>query len=354
MPEVGQSGQDKIGRTKVVVVGAGGLGAIASMYLAGAGIGHITVIDFDQIELTNLHRQVFYTENDIGKNKAEILAKKIKGLNHEVSVNSCTEKLCENNGLDLLKNADFVLDCSDNLETRYLVNDACLLLNKPFVSASIYKYEGQLAVFNHQNGPSYRCLYDNPENNADIASCNDTGVLGTLAGILGIMQANEIIKIILGRPNIVSGKVMLINVLNYQSTFMNLQRNETNFELVKKRGLKSILNPVDGSGLSISWLKVNQLMGSEEVILLDVRELTEYPRFESDRIKTMPMSSGLFHELDESKEYVVIVFCQSGIRSLQVVKQLREMGITRSFNLLGGIEDLISSDKFNIEYESIS
>ena len=223
--EVGTDGQLKISNARVLVIGAGGLSCPALQYLVGAGVGTIGIVDYDVVNLCNLHRQILYRPEDVNQPKAQIAAKKLKTLNPEVVILPYEFKLSSANALELIKNYDLVVDGSDSFSTRYLVNDACLILNKPFVFGAIYKFLGQLAVFNYKNGPTYRCAFpEQPEQN-DIPNCSTIGVLGSLTGIIGSMQANEALKIILENQDVLSGKLMQLNTLSYDFDLIDIEKD---------------------------------------------------------------------------------------------------------------------------------
>lgn len=225
LSELKTEGQQKLQDAKVLVVGAGGLGCPVIQYLAAAGVGNLGIVDFDLVEETNLHRQVLYATSDIGKSKAEIAAKRILEQNPFVNVEIFNLKLDNSNALEIISNYQIVADCSDNFETRYAINDACVYLNKPFVYAGIHKFEGQLSVFNlNEECPTYRCVFPEKGEDEIIINCAITGVIGTLPGILGTMQANEVIKIITGIGEVCSGKMLLYNALNNSSSEVKIKR----------------------------------------------------------------------------------------------------------------------------------
>lgn len=219
LEQVGLSGQEKLQNASVLVIGAGGLGCSVLPYLVASGIGKIGIVDGDVVAVTNLHRQILYTNEDVGKDKATVASLKLKKQNPETIINSYVAFLNGgDNALSLIKNYDVIVDATDRINARYLINDACVLLNKPFVHASIYKFQIQLSVFNYNNGPTYRCLYPVPQTNA--ISCAEGGVLGTTVAIAGAMQSNEILKIILGIGTVLSGQLIMIDTLtNTQSVF---------------------------------------------------------------------------------------------------------------------------------------
>jgi len=246
LPEIGKSGQEKLKNARVLVVGAGGLGCPVLLYLAAAGIGTIGIVDYDQVDQTNLQRQIIYSMDDIGRNKAVVATEKIKSTNPYIHVETINQKLEVINAFDLIGSYDIVVDCSDNIETRYLINDACVLNEKPFVYGGIYKFEGQVAVFNFKSsgyeGPTYRCAFPEPHPDESLLNCAQTGVIGTVPGIIGILQANEVIKLITGIGSVCSGRILLVNMLTLQFSEIKIGRNvsiwnempKTKVEFLKK------------------------------------------------------------------------------------------------------------------------
>jgi len=212
LPEVGVFGQQKLQQAKVLIIGAGGLGVAVLPYLVAAGIGEIGIIDDDSIEITNLQRQVIYKNSSIGKSKVQEAAAMALSLNPSVKMNAIPEKLDSKNALSLFEQYDIIVDATDNLDTKYLINDACCVTNKPFVYGSVYKFEGQVSVFNYENGPTYRCLF--PEKPDDYKNCNDLGIMGISVGIIGMFQANEVLKMVLGIGELLPGKLLVYNMLN--------------------------------------------------------------------------------------------------------------------------------------------
>lgn len=347
LPGFGKTEQDRLINSTVVIVGCGGLGIPASLYLTGSGVGQIVVIDNDTIELSNLHRQPLYTEDHLGKPKSEILGQHLRKLNSEVSVTAIKGRLIAENAAILLQTADLVLDCSDNFPTRYLINDACVKLGIPFVSAAIYRYEGQLGLFNYQNGPTYRCFA--PEMPSDnVVDCNVAGVMGTLPGILGTMQANEAIKVLINSKEVLRNKIMLFSALTYVTSFFNLEKNEAVYRKTIQ-GKFNIENQVD-SGIEIETLSEKYSM--EHLQFIDVREKGEFPVFESNEVLHMPQSTGIdLDRIDSGK--TIICFCQSGIRSQAVAKSLNQQGFS-AFSLNHGIRGLLEKNIFKPINESIT
>src|ERR1035437_3341330 len=229
LPEIGIEGQEKLKQAKVLVVGAGGLGCPVLQYLAAAGVGTIGMVDDDVVDETNLQRQSLFSNEDIGRKKAEVAKEKLSKLNPHIILTSDPLHLTSANALEIISHYDLVIDGSDNFPTRYLVNDACVMLNKPLVFGSIFKFEGQVSVFNYKNGPTYRCLF--PEPPVDSPNCAEIGVLGVLPGIVGTIMANEALKIILCIGEVLSGKLFVLDALNFQTQVISFEKNPENLKI---------------------------------------------------------------------------------------------------------------------------
>jgi adenylyltransferase/sulfurtransferase len=322
MPEMGLTGQEKLRAGKVVVVGAGGLGCPVLQYLVAAGVGEIAVIDDDTVDLTNLHRQILYAADDVGKNKAITAVEKLSVLNPFVRLTAYPDRLSTENAADLLNGYDLVIDGSDNFETRYLVNDFCVELNKPFVFGSILRFEGQVSVFNYQGGPTYRCLFPDAE---EGDNCAEAGVMGVLPGIIGTYMANEAIKIIAGIGEPLSGKLLVINTLSNSHSVFRFSRSAA--EVPVKRPAVDVKQPVAENTREMSYDEFEALQEAdpEQILLVDVRE---YYEFEADNFggENIPLS-----EIPESITHFpagkkVVFYCNSGKRSLQAAKLLVQSG----------------------------
>lgn len=348
--EVGPEGQRKLLQKHVSIVGAGGLGVPAALYLAGAGIGNIHLIDFDVVEESNLNRQVIYKENNLGEPKVDVLAKHLRLQNSDINVTTSNQKLNRKNALQLLETGDIILDCSDNMRTRLLINDACVVLNKVFVSAAIFKFEGQVGVFNFNDGPTYRCLFNVNEEIENIPSCAETGVVGTVPGMLGVIQANEVIKMTLNLDGVLLGNILLINMLNYNTSLFSIKRNDEVVNEIKRRGLNNSENRElrSDENYVIDIEELMRLKKQDNIQLVDVREEFESPVINSAEIIRLPLSEELFHSDKLIKSKSVVCFCQAGIRSIQAAKILRQSGF-QAFSLQNGIEDLMSADLFSFK-----
>jgi adenylyltransferase/sulfurtransferase len=305
LPELGIEGQQKLKAASVLVIGAGGLGCPVLLYLSAAGVGHIGVIDHDLVDESNLQRQVLYNTNDIGKNKAKTATIKLQLLNPHISFDSYPFKLTIDNATAIIEKYDLVIDGSDNFPTRYLVNDTCVGLKKPLVFGSLFKFEGQLSVFNYRGGPNYRSLYPEPPSAEEVPNCGESGVIGTLPGIVGTYMANEAIKLIAGFGEVLSGKLMTIDVLSNDIRIFNLQK--------QVRSDRQANNSPSFTSITLNDLNDWQ-DDHEDFLLIDVREAYEYeesnigginvPLYElADRLTEIPAVQRL------------VFYCSTGYRS---------------------------------------
>ncbi|MFV9551225.1 molybdopterin-synthase adenylyltransferase MoeB [Algibacter sp. PT7-4] len=337
LSEIGQEGQDKISRAKVLVIGAGGLGCPILQYLTAAGVGTIGVIDFDVVELSNLQRQILFGNTSLGKNKAIAAKARLEDLNNAINIIAYPKALTYQNAINLFKEYDIIVDGSDNFETRYLVNDACIITNKPLVYGAIYKFEGQISVFNHNNGPSYRCLFPTSPEKGTVPNCSEIGVLGVLPGIIGSMQANETLKTILNLGNTLSGKLLCYNALTTTSSILNIKQNPAAINLVLKEKNNFKLKQLNiACETKIQEISIVNIKPNKNIQFIDVRETNELPKVESLAVTYMPLSKleenlNLI-DLDKQK----IIFCQSGIRSKQAVQKLIELNISNCYSLKEG------------------
>lgn len=331
LPEFGSTGQEKLGHAKVLIVGMGGLGCPAAQYLAAAGVGTLGLMDHDVVNLSNLHRQILYTESDVGKPKVEVAKSALQRLNSDVHLISIPERLDENNALSLFEEYDLIIDGSDNFQTKYLINDASVLTNKPWIYASIYKYQGQLSVFNLEGGPTYRCLFPTMTN--QNVSCEEVGVIGVLPGVLGILQATEAIKMILNAGNVLSGKLKIIDLLTNQDQFLSLQRNKEQVEKVRNRGLKPEIIECE--------------LESTDQLYLDVREPYEEPQPKDSNVLSIPMNQLEKRHDEIPKDRQVHVVCQHGIRSKNAIEFLsKNFGFTNLVNVEDGIQSIIKQENY--------
>ena len=339
LEEVGLQGQEKLKKAKVLVVGAGGLGCPVLLYLAAAGVGTIGVIDFDTIDVSNLQRQILFSTDDLGRSKAKVAKEKLNSNNPFIEVISYNEQLTNENALDLFSKFDIIVDGTDNFYTRYLVNDACLIANKPLVYGAIHKFEGHVSVFNYQQGPSYRCLFPAPPKAGSIPSCSEVGVIGVLPGIIGTQQANEVIKIILGTGKVLSGRLLIYNAL--QSSFMEIKINKTvvtifNKEEFLKFDYKGYCKVSIDMGKSITLEELVKL--SSDVFVVDVRGVWEQPKLENKCILNAPLPQITDYVKEIPTDKNVYVVCQHGVRSKVAIEYLeKEYNFTNLINVEGGM-----------------
>lgn len=350
LPDVGKEGQEKIKNSKILIVGAGGLGSPVALYLAAAGIGTLGIVDFDNVEESNLQRQIIFTTNEIGKSKLESAKKSIQELNPNVIVNLYNEELTSKNAMEILKEYDIVIDGTDNFQTRYLVNDACVLLNKPNVYGSIFRFDGQCSVFNFENGPCYRCLFPNPPPPRLVPSCAEGGVLGVLPGVIGTLQTTEALKIILGKGKTLSGRLLVYNALTMKFRELKLNKNKNCPVCGENATIKELIDYEQFCGIKkneelkdeITAQELKTMIDNhEDFELIDVREKMEWDICNIDIAKLIPLSkikTGDLGDLENlSKDKKIVLHCKSGGRSMEVLQILRNKGYKNLKSVTGGI-----------------
>ena len=350
LPEVGMAGQQKLKAARVLCIGAGGLGSPLALYLAAAGVGTLGIVDFDIVDVTNLQRQILHTTDDVGRRKLDSAADKLKALNPFLNLKTYETRLTSENALELFREFDMVADGTDNFPTRYLVNDACVLTGKPNIYGSIFRFEGQASVFATEGGPCYRCLYPEPPPPGLVPSCAEGGVLGILPGLVGVIQATEVIKLILGQGDSLIGRLLLVDALGMKFRELKLRKNPecpacgtnpTIKELIDYnefcgiRGQESVAAMPSVPEITVEELK-RKLDANEHVLVLDVREPHEYQicNLGGHLIPLGDLPNRL-RELEPGRE--TVVHCRSGVRSAKAVFQLQRAGFSNVTNLQGGI-----------------
>jgi sulfur-carrier protein adenylyltransferase/sulfurtransferase len=332
LPEIGLLGQQKLQQAKILVVGAGGLGSAVLPYLVAAGIGEIGIIDKDTIDITNLQRQVIYKNEAIGKSKTLEAKAMSESLNPNIKINAINENLNSDNAISLFKYYDIIIDATDNLATKYLINDACCVTSKPFVYGSVYKFEGHVSVLNYQNGPTYRCLF--PEKKTEIENCNDVGVLGVCVGIIGMFQANEVLKMVLGIGEILTGKLLVYNLL--QNAQQEFEFSKTNMTIIDQLSFEKRHNTFQKTILEITAEEALKTAKKASIIFLDVRNEDEYPKIITGNVIQIPLTV-LESNLDKlDRNAILYVFCQSGVRSKKAVALLLEHQYKKAKCIIGG------------------
>jgi len=349
MPEVAIDGQLKLKAAKVLLIGTGGLGAPAGLYLTAVGVGKIGLVDFDVVDYTNLQRQVTFGTKDVGRTKLDAAHERLSDLNPEVEFVLHETRLTSDNALDIIRGYDIVVDGTDNFPTRYLVNDACVLLGVPYVYGSIFRFEGQITVFATEDGPCYRCLYPSPPPPGLVPSCAEGGVLGVLPGIVGAIQANEAIKLILGVGVSLSGRLLLFDALKMKFRELKLRKNPECPACGTHRTLKALIDYDEFCGIRGEEVQDNvavpevgvkelkrRLDAGEDVLVLDVREPHEFKICNIGGL-LIPLGelAARVHELDSARD--IVVHCRTGVRSAQAVEFLQDAGFERVWNLKGGI-----------------
>ncbi|RZK74974.1 MAG: molybdopterin-synthase adenylyltransferase MoeB [Pedobacter sp.] len=350
----GKEGQQRLSDASVLVVGAGGLGCPALQYLAAAGVGRIGIADDDVVSLSNLHRQILFTMADLGTPKAETAASKLRQLNSDIEIQYYQTRLDVSNALDIISNFDIVLDGTDNFASRYMINDACVLLKKPLIFGAIAQYEGQVSVFNVPDSKNmmsnYRDLFPDPPGDNEIPNCAEAGVLGILPGIIGTMQAAEAIKLITGIGSVLAGRLLTFNVLTnqlYEVSFSPSKESQALLPADKQSFLnmhyKEVCSINDSSIVEIDATQFKTLRLQPSTLVIDVREENEVPRLTGFEHAVIPMSK-FYNELGTIKAANVILLCQHGIRSMYAAELLHEENqeIKKLYSLKGGISRWIS------------
>ncbi|MFZ0213222.1 MAG: molybdopterin-synthase adenylyltransferase MoeB [Candidatus Acidiferrales bacterium] len=350
MPEVGMDGQLKLKKAKVLLVGSGGLGAPLGLYLAAAGVGRLGIVDFDAVDFTNLQRQVVFGTSDVGRRKLEAARERLHDLNPEIQIDAHETMLTSENALEILRDYDIVVDGTDNFPTRYLVNDACVLLGKPNVYGSIFRFEGQASIFGYPGGPCYRCLYPEPPPPGLVPSCAEGGVLGVLPGIIGCIQAMETLKLIMGKGETLVGRLLLFDAMGMRFRELKLRRNPECPLCGEHRTITKLIDYAEFCGIrgeeapapatnvpemTPKDLK-QRLDRGDDLFILDVREPHEYQicNLQGYLIPLGELPKRV-SELDSSRE--IVAHCRSGKRSAEAAEFLRKAGFRKIWNLKGGI-----------------
>ena len=350
LPEVGLEGQTRLKESSVLLIGAGGLGSPMAMYLAAAGVGRIGIVDFDVVDESNLQRQIIHGQSTLGKPKLDSARQRLLDLNPHIDVECYGAPLNSENAIEIFEGYELVADGTDNFPTRYLVNDACVLTGKPNVYGSIFRFEGQLSVFNYKGGPCYRCLYSEPPPPGLVPSCAEGGVFGVLPGLVGCMQATEVIKILTGIGEVASGRLLLLDTLAMKFRQLKLRKNKDCVLCGEKPSVTELVDYQAFCGIAPEEKKMAEnpyeispqefksyQEGRDEKNILDVREAYEREISKIDGSLHIPLGelSERYKELDSQKEW--IVHCKSGGRSQRALEFLRSKGYEKVKNLVGGI-----------------
>jgi len=345
LSEIGYEGQKKLKNAKVLVIGAGGLGCPVLQYLTAAGVGSIAISDFDSVSESNLQRQILYNTDDIGKPKAEIAAERLKKLNPNVNFTIYNLAISKQNVFQIIENQDVVIDCSDNFPTRYLVSDACVIKSKTLVFGAIYKFDGQVSVFNYKNGPTYRCLFPEQPTESESINCDSIGVLGVLPGIIGTFQANEVLKIILQIGEVLSGKLLQIDALKMQFNTITFSKDQ-NYSIVEKLGEYNDFCETRNTKIksfNITPQELDELIKLKSThYIFDIREKFVYNNYNLGGICINV--NDVLDKIEEIDNNIpIVIVCEHGIRSLSLVEYINKNNLhSNILNLVGGIQNWIN------------
>lgn len=356
LPEVGMEGQEKICDSKVLCIGTGGLGSPVALYLAAAGVGKLGLIDFDVVDKSNLQRQIAHGESTVGKLKVDSAKARIADLNSDVEVVTYNERLTAENAMRIFADWDIIVDGTDNFPTRYLANDACVLLKKPYVYGCILRFEGQVSVFDSRTGPCYRCLYPEPPPPGMVPSCAEGGVLGVLCGIIGGLQTNETLKLILDQGDTLNGRLVIFDALGLKFREMKLRKdkdcpicgdNPTIKELIDYEQFCGILPPQENAAdrdLEIEPVAVKEMLDNgKKFTLVDVRGQGEYEICRIDGSTLIPLDVIEERKIEKlnglKKDDEIVLHCKAGVRSLKAAKALIDIGFKNVKSMRGGIEE---------------
>ncbi len=340
LPGVGYEGQQKLKAARVLVIGAGGLGSPLSLYLAAAGIGHLTVMDPDHVSLSNLQRQILFRQDQISLPKATLAAEQLRALNSDIHVEGVNEKLTSSNAQKWVSSHDLVVDGSDNFNTRYLVNDACFFAAKPLVFGALARFDAQVSVLHFKQGPCYRCLYPEPPPVEATMNCSEAGVLGVLPGTVGTLMATEVLKIILGIGETLSGKLLQYDALAANFFSVALPKNKKCALCGADPRILNLPTEQETRERGLSWEEFEKAIEKKETLILDVRTTSEFAALSLKKSKNIPLAeldSYLHQQEKKSLEQAWIVVCQSGRRSARAVEILQQHGIQNAQHVLGGL-----------------
>lgn len=360
MPEVGLEGQKKLKNAKVLCIGAGGLGSPLTLYLTAAGVGKLGILDFDVVDFSNLQRQVIHSEKTVGELKVESAKNRLLELNSNIEIQTYNERFVSDNAMDIVKDYDIVVDGTDNFATRYLTNDTCVLLGKPNVYGSIFRFEGQVSVFDAENGPCYRCLYPEPPPPGLVPSCAEGGVLGILPGVVGTLQASEVVKLIIGQGEPLIGKLLFMDVLKMEPRILKLAKdpncpicgdNPTITELIDYEEFCGIgrgelgkeetkeKEQIQVKSISVEEFYEKRKNTNGKIQLIDTREIHEYEICNIEGSKLIPLGEIKDRIGELNPNVQTVVHCHHGGRSMKAAAILKEKGFKDVFNLKGGIDE---------------
>lgn len=348
LDDIGTEGQKALGSATVLVVGAGGLGSPILQYLAAAGLGKLGIADMDTVALTNLHRQILYSEDDLGKRKTDASASRLNAVNSEVELQLYPEGFQLSNALNMVSDYDLVIDGTDNFETRYLINDVCVKMNKPWIYGALYKQEGQFALFNANGGPTYRCLYPQLPKAGEVPNCSEMGILGTVSGLIGTYMAHLALQFLLWPEKAPDKQVFYLSLNNYSFRSISLSPNHAAIEEVsdKNKPLERIVLQ-DSCGSVDHILSLSEALSKKDIQFIDVRQRDELPQINSTAVLQIPMDEIVkrLKELDTARPYAI--FCQKGIRAVKAAQLLSAAGFSEVYALTEAAQQVKNSLETN-------
>tara|TARA_R110002050_G_scaffold252628_1_gene390866 strand:+ start:20798 stop:21871 length:1074 start_codon:yes stop_codon:yes gene_type:complete len=338
LPEIGVEGQLALKKARVLVIGAGGLGNAVLPYLAAAGVGNITVIDNDVVDISNLQRQVLFTENDLGKPKSELAVKRLQAINSNGNFTSHQTFFTESNALELAKNQDVIVDCVDQIHVRYLINDAAVYYEIPMVYGAIHKFEGQVAVFNHKESATYRCAFPENKTKKPAPNCEELGVVGVLPGIIGMYQAMEVIKIITGAGTVLSNKIWMIDLLNNANHTIAIERNKESIEISKQRMTELASSPQNNEIIDITGADIERVIAQHaNLVIIDIQPQTNVESLAGVAVTHIPVFDLESRLIELDKSQPILLYCAHGINSQWATQLLKQEEFKTIYHLVGGI-----------------
>lgn len=341
LENIGPAGQEKLHNAKVLIIGAGGLGCPLLLSLVTAGVGNITIVDNDNVDESNLARQILFSPGDLNKNKAEIAARKLKAINPEVEISAIAERFCANLAKELCPKHDFLIDCTDNFQSRYLINDSCVEFNKPFISASLLKYQAQVAVYNFNNSGTYRCLFPEPSNSLN---CADAGIINSVTSAAAAILANEAYKLITGDTNdSLAGKLLCLNLKDYSINVLKFDRlSDADTFTLKSDLFYQNIGKCSLENIQISPQKAKVMIAAGGITLLDVRNAEEKDQSDIGG-KLIPLPQLALRLSELNPDDTILVYCQKGLRGQKACEILKQAGFQKLLNIEGGIEQYLES-----------
>ena len=338
LQEIGELGQERLKKARILVIGAGGLANSVLPYLAGAGIGNITVVDKDIVNLSNLQRQVLFTENDIGNSKSKTAVEKLSALNSEGNFQFANEYFTVDNAIELFKNQDIVIDCVDKIEVRYLINDLAVQYGIPMVYGALHKFEGQVAVFNYENGATYRCAFPENTSKAPSPSCEESGVVGVLPGIIGMYQAMETIKIITQSGVVMSNKIMMVDLMNNLNHQIIIERNNQSVKIAKERVLTIENQSTESEIIDISGSQLlDTIKDHPDLLIIDIQQVASLKGIAGIPVTHIPVTIFMQKMGALDPNQTVLLYCAHGINSQWATAVLKDQKFKKIYHLVGGI-----------------